>query len=76
MASIERTAYPPFPRTLTLKDLQGAITARTFGQRTTGRGRVRSSMFEGTGRSFSGHRVEGEQERTRARREIDPLQYS
>ncbi len=28
MASIERTAYPRFPRTLTLKDLQGSFTPR------------------------------------------------
>ena len=28
MASIERTAYPRFPRTLTLKDLQASFTPR------------------------------------------------
>ena len=28
MASIERTAYPRFPRTLTLKDLQTSFTPR------------------------------------------------
>ena len=28
MASIERTAYPRFPRTLTLKDLQMSFTPR------------------------------------------------